>query len=444
VPRSSLGIRPPRRLTKRLVEALAAPDGADYLEWDADLSGFGVRVTAHAGVVRRAYVYGYRLESSRRFRRITIGAHGKLTTDQARDAAKRLAARVVRGEDPAESRRRERGQKTVRELGVAYLEDVDARRKPSTAREYARMWARYVLPALGPRKVGEVVAHDVRRLHRALQATPYQANRVLAMVGAFFTFAEQEGARPPHDNPARQVKPFAERSRERFLTAAETAKLGEALARAEREGLPPAPLLQQPRGVARPQNRPKSADTPRPANPLAVAALRLLLLTGCREGEILTLRWDAVDLERGFLRLADTKTGKDVRPLGAAAAELLTRLPRLQGSPYVFPGARPTTPLQDLKRLWYAVRHAAGLPELRLHDLRHSYASVSAAGGDSLLVTRALLGHRNIATTQRYAHLSDDPVKAAADRTSAALAAWLEGSVTTAQPIRRERGARSR
>lgn len=425
------------KLTKRSVEGLPAPPGCDYVVWDVDLTGFGVRITEHEGTVRRAYLYGYRVEGARRFRRITIGPHGKLTVDQARDAAKKLAGVVVTGDDPADVRRRERAKKTVRELGKGYLEDVKARRKPSTAVEYVRLWSRHVLPALGARKVGDVVAADVRRLHRSLQATPYQANRLLAMLGAFFSYAEQEGARAPHDNPTRAVKKFAETSRERFLTSAEVTKLGEALARAEKEGLRPPPLLRKPAPQKKPQNRPKSADTPKPANPLAVAAIRLLLLTGCREGEILSLRWDAVDLERGFLRLADSKTGKNVRPLGAAAAEILARLPRLQGSPFVFPGARRSQHLKDLKRVWYAVRHAAGLEALRIHDLRHSFASVSAIGGDSLLVTRALLGHRNIATTQRYAHLSDDPVKAAADRTAASLAAWLDGQQTPVTPLRK-------
>lgn len=425
------------KLTKRTVEAAPAPPGSDYFLWDTELPGFGLRITEHAGVVRRAYCFGYRREGSARWRRLTIGAHGKLTAEEARTAAKRLAARVLAGEDPAEARRLERAQQSVRELGRVYLEDVKAQRKASTAAEYRRLWAKHVLPALGGKAVREVTPVDVRRLHRKLQETPYQANRVLALLGAFFSFAEQEGARATHDNPTRRVTPYPERPRERFLSAAEVARLGEALARAEREGLPPAPSLRRPPPAKRPQNRPKSADAPQPANPLAVAALRLLLLTGCREGEILTLRWDAVDLERGFLRLADTKTGPNVRPLGAAAAELIARLPRHQRSPYVFPGLRPSAPLRDLKRLWYAVRHAAGLPELRVHDLRHSFAAVSATGGDSLLVTRALLGHRDIATTQRYAHLADDPVRAAADRAAGSLAAWLEGKETAVTPLRK-------
>ncbi|MGH8437029.1 MAG: site-specific integrase, partial [Pseudomonas sp.] len=146
--------------------------------------------------------------------------------------------------------------------------------------------------------------------------------------------------------------------------------------------------------------------------------------------------WDAVDLERGFLRLADTKTGKSVHPLGAAAIELLTTLTRAPGSPYVLPGAKTGTHLEGIKRLWFAVRYAAGLDDVRLHDLRHSFASTVAVGGDSLTVIRSLLGHSDISTTQRYAHLGDDPVKSSADRASEAIAGWLAGRDTPVEPMR--------
>lgn len=430
---------PTAKLTKRTVETLEAPDACDYFVWDSLLKGFGVRITHSGGVVRRTYVLGYRPNASPRFRRLTLGMHGALTVDQARKLAQRHLAGIAAGEDPGDARRRQREQQTVREMGRAYLDDVKVRRKSSTETEYKRMWERHVLPALGALRVGAVTSADVRKLHSALHETPYQANRVLAMLGAFFTYAEEQGARAKHENPAHDVEPYPEAGRERFLSAAEVARLGEALTIAEHEGLAPAPEKKRPTPTKKPQNRPKTADVPRPANPMAIAAIRLLLLTGCRAGEILSLRWDAVDVERGFLRLADTKTGRNVRPLGAAASELLTALPRFKGSPFVFPGQKRGTHLHSVTRLWHAVRHAAGLDDVRIHDLRHSFAAVSATGGDSLLVTRSLLGHRDIATTQRYAHLSDDPVRAAADRASSALAAMLEGRSTPVTKLRVEK-----
>ena len=166
------------------------------------------------------------------------------------------------------------------------------------------------------------------------------------------------------------------------------------------------------------------------ANPAAVAAIRLLALTGCRVGEILALRWDEVDFEHGELRLGDTKTGRSVRPLGDVAAELLRTLPTRPESPYVLPGAIEGQPLTEIKRVWHAVRYAAGLPALRLHDLRHSFASVPADGGVSLLVIRSMLGHSRVATTERYAHLTRGPVRRAANSASADIASWMRGSDT--------------
>lgn len=164
------------------------------------------------------------------------------------------------------------------------------------------------------------------------------------------------------------------------------------------------------------KHRPKTADIPIPANPYAITAIRLLALTGCREGEILSLRWDAVDADRGYLRLADSKTGKSVRPLGQAAAAVLDTLPKIEDNPYVLPGRKEGEHLMEITWVWFAVRQEAKLDDLRLHDLRHSFASVPATSGESLLVVRSLLGHKRAATAERYAHLSNDPVKRAADK----------------------------
>jgi len=430
-------------LTKRVLDALKYTSSCDYFVWDTKLKGFGVRVTERVdgeGKVhrRKMFVVGYRPRGGRQFRRHTLGMFGPMTVEKARtDALQQLSA-ISSGSDPAEAKRAQRAELTMRELYPAYMEDVERRRKPSTATDYKRMWERHVLPTFGNKKVVAVTLADIRRFHRSLHKTPYHANRVSAMLGAFFTFASNEGIRARHDNPAHGVEFFPEQPRERFLTAEEFRRLGASLTRAESEGLPPAPEhRRKPPKEAKAKHRPKSADQPIPANPFGVAAIRLLALTGCREGEILSLTWDSVDLERGYLRLSDTKTGKSVRPLGRSAAAVLASLPRIQGNPYVIPGGIPGERLKDIKRLWHAVRHAAQLKDLRIHDLRHSFASVPAAGGESLLVVRSLLGHKRVATTERYAHLGDDPVKRAADRTSESIAAWLDASPTPSiQPTR--------
>ncbi len=412
-------------ITKRTVDALE-PSSSDRFLWDEDLTGFGLRVTPSG---HKSYVVQYRVPGLGRRgfpKRIVLGEHGVLTPEEARRLARQQLGKVAHGADPAADRAARRAAATIRELGAAYLEDVRVRHKRRTAREYERLWNKHVLPAFGSRPAPEVTASDLRRLHRSLAKTPYLANRVLAMLGAFFTYASKEGIRPPHDNPAHGLEFYPEKPRERFLTPQEFRRLGEALARAEGQGLPPAlHHRRKPMSKETAKHRPKSADAPIPANPFGAAAIRLLALTGCREGEILSLPWDAVDVERGYLRFADTKTGKSIRPLSESAMAVLAALPRIEGNRFVLPGAKPGEHLKGIRRLWDAVRHAAKLDGVRLHDLRHSYASVPASSGESMLILRTLLGHKRVATTERYAHLADDPVKRAADRAASSIATWL-------------------
>lgn len=424
---------------------------------DTEIPGFRLRVypPTKKGEQGKVFWLVYRLPGAGKVEWLKLGAYGALSAEEARRLAKEKAALVTQGENPAEARRELRSAPTVAELGVAFLADVQARRKPTTAREHARRWMTHIAPekptcpVLGTMRVAEVTAADVARLHAKLSKTPYEANRVLALVGAFFTFAEQQGARARHTNPAPEVKPYAEDARERFLSDAELVRLGAALARAEREGLPPAPTKRRKVTEGKTaRNTDRRAHVPKtvkhgPADPFAVAALRLLLLTGWRVSEVLGLRWEQVDAERGIATLPDTKAGRSHRHLGAPALELLAELPREAGHPYCFPshGGRRRDPnggpqpIQDLDRLWYAVRHAAGLDDVRLHDLRHTNASVSAERGESLLVIGKLLGHKRGDTTARYAHLADNPLRRAADGTSAHIAALLAGGNAAREAI---------
>lgn len=421
---------PTDRVTKRSVDSLK-PAAIDVILWDDSLAGFGVKITPSG---HKSYVVQYRPGAGGRratAKRIVLGTHGALTPDEARKLAKRELGRVAQGQNPADERAKKKGERKVRELGTEYMEEVQARRKPSTYAEYKRLWEKHVVPTIGARTVGEVDLSHVRKLHRDLKETPYVANRVIAMLGAFFAFGEREHVKLKNGNPVRGIELYPERPRERFLTPDEFRRLGAALVKAESEGLPPVEQHKSKRGKAKNQkHRPKSADTPVPANPYAIAAIRLLALTGCREGEILSLRWDAVDAERGYLRLADSKTGKSVRPLGQAAAAVLETVPKIEDNPYVLPGRKEGEHLMEITRVWFAVRQEAKLDNLRLHDLRHSFASVPATSGESLLVVRSLLGHKRTATTERYAHLSNDPVRRAADRASGDIAGWLRGAAS--------------
>lgn len=410
------------KITKRLADQVKANRGRLYV-FDTELTGFGLMVTP--GGVKSFFVQ-YRTAGGRtgQKRRVALGRYGTLTVDGARTLARKTLAAVAHGADPAMDRNARKEAPTVATFGNEYLADVRTRRKETTAGEYVRLWQKHVEPAMGRKLVADVATTHVAALHRALRETPYVANRVLAVVGAFFTYAERQGVRAVRTNPARSVEPFPEKARERFLTPEETVRLGSALKRAEQRGLPP--WRDRRRATSETaKHRPKRAGEPIRANPFGVAAIRFLILTGWRESEALSLRWTDVDLSRGLAFLADTKTGRSSRVMLAPVRLLLAELPRLRGSPYVFPGRSPDLPLVNVNALWYAVRHAAKLDDVRLHDLRHNFASVAAAGGVALLVIGKLLGHKNTATTAKYAHLGDDPVRVAGDATAGQLAALL-------------------
>jgi len=430
----------PKKLTKALLDRLVVTQaGNRTLLFDSELAGFGVRVTPGA----RTFFVQYRAGTGRSApkRRLSLGQYGALTLEQARSLAKGVLADVAKGHDPAATRSASKDAPTVSAFGVDYLAEVRSRRKETTAREYGRLWSKHIVPAMGSRRLADVQPADVARLHRAMRSTPYNANRTLAVLGSFFGYAERQGVRPRHSNPAHEIEPYKEQSRERFLTPAEVARLGESLNRAETKGLPvPDVLRKQKHGLSSarrakitgrkrgPYKRRKEPVQVHPSNPFAVAAIRFLLLTGWREQEALKLRWIDLNLDRGTATLPDTKSGRSQRVIGAPARLLLSDLPRVEGSPFVFPGASAVRPLATLTRVWFAARHAAKLDDVRLHDLRHSFASVSASSGGSLLLIGKLLGHHDPSTTAKYAHLLDDPIREAADTASNTLSSWLAGN----------------
>jgi integrase len=323
------------KLTKRTLDTFE-PKTDRQLIFDSELSGFGVRVM-RSGV--STFFVQYRTADGRRGRkrRVTIGRYGPLTVEQARAAAKQMLGEVALGGDPAAARKARKSAPTVAELGEEFLINVEAKRKPTTAVEYRRIWNRHIKPELGTTLVVSVTTADLSALHRRMRNTPYLANRTLSLAGAFFSFAEHQGVRGRESNPTRGIEPYREHSRERFLTPAEVRKLGNALVRAETDGLPAAPNRRRPPADGpTSKHRTKSSWVPKPANAFAVAAIRFLLLSGFREKEALSLRWDRVDLERKVVVLADSKTGRSVRRLGAAAVLVLDSLPRAKGSAYVF------------------------------------------------------------------------------------------------------------
>jgi integrase len=409
-----------QRITKRTVDSLKS-NGCDFTVWDDAVTGFGVRVRPTGSM---SYVVVYRAGSGRGapVRRYTIAAVGKITPERARTRAKVILGAVAHGHDPANEKTAERGTPTVAELADRFMADhVRAKRKAGTAEFYRDILDRIVKPALGTTKADKLTRFQVGRLHSSLSETPFQANRVLAVVGSMYTFAGRAGILPEGTNPAQGIDKFKESRRERFLTGEELERLGSAIREAETVGIPWTVDKSQPNA----KHVPKAKRFTR-ITPSAAAALRLLLFTGCRLREILHLRWEHVDFERGCLFLPDSKSGRKTVILNAPALAVLNAMERV--SPYVVPGDDPTQPRHDLKRPWDAVTKRAGLIGVRLHDLRHTYASFGAGGGLGLPIIGRLLGHAQAATTARYAHLDNDPLRCASEAIARRIAAALEGN----------------
>jgi integrase len=384
------------KITKRLVEGLK-PAASDVYSWDDELRGFGVRVKPSGA---RAYHVQYR-NAHGRSRRMTIGAHGRLTAEEARREARLILADVERGNDPKQVREAIRIAPKMNDLAERYLADHVVAMKQRSAAEERRMLTKLVLPAIGGIKVADVSLADVTALHHSLRHTPVQANRVVGCVSRMLNKAEKWGLRPLGSNPCRHVDKNAEDARERYLTADELARLGDTLAESERTAT---------------------------ELPSVIAAIRLLILTGCRLSEILTLRWEHVDFAASCLRLPDSKTGAKTVHVNAPALAVFSGLEREQGSPWVIRGAKPLAHLVNLEKPWRRIRAKAGLADVRLHDLRHSFASVAVGLGEGLPMIGKLLGHTQTQTTARYAHLAADPVKAATERVGAAIAGMMSGN----------------
>jgi integrase len=371
-----------------------------------------------------SYIVVYRAGPGRgaAVRRYTIARVGKITPEAAKRRAKAILGAVAHGHDPAGEKATERDALTISELSARFMaEHVEQKRKPGTAIFYRHLLEKIIRPELGATKADKLTRAQVARLHGSLRATPFQANRVLAIIGSMYAFASRTGIVLEGTNPARRIEKFKEHRRERFLTVEELERLGSAIREAETMGIPWEVDESKPKAkhLAKAKNRFTKIT------PFAAAAIRLLLFTGCRLREILHLKWEQVDMERGLLFLADSKTGRKTVILNAPALAVLTSLDRL-GS-YVVPGDDPEKARADLKRPWEAVAKRAELSGVRLHDLRHTYASFGAGGGLGLPIIGKLLGHTQASTTQRYAHLDADPLRRASEAIGGRIAAALDG-----------------
>jgi integrase len=392
---------------------------ANQVVWDDLDTGFGVRRQL------RSSVFIVRYRENRKRQCVTLGRHDELSAEEARSKARAILGSVrKRTTDPLpwSIRRSKKGTLYFGEVAERYLNEfARPRKKPKSLRADRRNLELHILPRIGNLKLSQVDRPLLMKLHASLGDTPIAGNRCLALVSHIFTIAEKWGIAAAGTNASRGIDRFPERARERYLNHEELARLGDALKIAA-AGYHVVDWSYYSRSDR--FTRQSSEDW------RAIAAVRLLLFTGARMNEILTLRWSWIDWQLGIARLPDSKTGPKTLYLPEPALQLLEEVkarvrrdcPR---SPFVLPGDRGTTNFQGLFHPWQRIRTIARLTNLRLHDLRHVYASTAVAGGDSLYIVGRILGHRRSETTQRYAHLAIDPIRQVANRTAFKLASIL-------------------
>ena len=348
--------------------------------WDSDLKRFGVRRRTHR------ITYFVKAQIDRQQKWITIGQHGPMTPAEARAAARTILGMIDSGQDPTRDRDARRSIQTLGTLADRWLrEHVEIKRKQSTAQEYRRIVNSRLRPALGNIRVDRISRADVMALHAASAGVRYSANRTVAVLSSIMTFAERLSYRPPFSNPCRGIERFREHKRKRPLSEDELRRLWRYLSQSNEN-----------------------------ESPWTKAALKLLVLTGCRKSEVLTLQWRDVDIPRSVLWLRDAKTGDRQVILSALAAATLASIPRLDGNPFVICGAKEGAHLINLKKAWTRTRDAVGLEGVRIHDLRHSMASALARAAP-MVVVRDALGHRQMQTTSGYSHAANDDVRRAVD-----------------------------
>jgi integrase len=399
------------RITKRVVDSLKVGD-PDH--WDSEIPGFGIRVQPSG---MRVYILKYRIGKRQRW--YTIGRHGlPWTAEEARKEALRLMGDVARGTDPAQQKTSHRQAPMLKEIIGRFIEEyVEPHLRESTRVGYVRHLRKVIEPALGSVLVRELSPAEVSSFHYGLRKTPRQANQAVAILRKLMNQAEKWGYRPLGTNPCAHVDLNAEKKRERFLTDDELYLLGTVLAEEEaKKNLPPQ----------------------------VVRAIKLLVFTGARHNEILKLRWDQVDLDARLIRFkpedhkTGRKTGAKVLPISLPALGVLEIAPRMLGNPYVIPGEKPGGHFVGLQKCWERVRKvfnekakADKLPldidDVRIHDLRHSFASAGLNMGHQLKVVGSLLGHTDLSATQRYAHLAKDPMLEAADAVAGKLSSAMSG-----------------
>lgn len=371
------------KITKRLVEALE-PKKEEYFVWDSELKGFAVKITPKG---KRVYMLYYRTKDHRQ-RKPAIGAHGQITCDQARNIAQEWLVLISKGGDPSLEKQINRQSLTISELAEKYLTDYSQIHKKSYSTKIEKVHLNNdILPQIGKLKLNSLTQNDILTLHKSLKHKPITANRCLVLISKMLNLAEKWGLRDDAGTLCKHIDKYPETKREKFLSMSEIENLFRVL---------------------------QEAEMHKTFIPSTINAIRLLLLTGCRLSEILTLKWEYIDIENFRINFPDSKTGKKTTYISPFAIEILNSIPKVENNPYVLQGKVEGKNLANLQKAWIKIREKAGIPDVRIHDLRHSFASIGAASGLSLPIIGALLGHNQVKTTARYAHLVGDPLREAA------------------------------
>ncbi len=371
------------KITARLIDAIES-ENKDVIIRDSELKGFICKITPKG---KKVYMLYYRTKDGRE-RKPAIGIHGHITCYQARDIALSWLAEISKGKDPSLEKKLQRSSITVADLATRYLDEYAAtQKKPRSVDHDIFLLKNHILPSLGKIKLNSLASKDIAELHHNLRKIPTTANRCIALLSKMLNLAEKWGVLTDSSFLCKHIDKYQENKRERFLSIEEIDRLSIKL---------------------------KEASLAKIEHPSVITAIKLLLLTGCRLSEILTLKWEYVDRHNHRINFPDSKTGKKSVYVSPYVLEIFKNTERKQGNPYVIYGTVEGNHLINLQKAWRRIRKRAGLDDVRIHDLRHSFASIGAASGLSLPIIGALLGHTQTQTTARYAHLIGEPLKDAA------------------------------
>jgi integrase len=377
------------KLTKKLVES-SLPKEKDYIVWDDEIKGFGCRILPSG---YKTYVFYYTSPTTKKYSYLKIGVHGNYTVDLARDKAKKWCADIAHDIDPKEKKKAKAVEQKQSILFSDFWEIFTEKyilenHKPSTIKGNKSRIKNNILPFFGAKKIADIERNDILAFKDTFPRVRGNFTKCIGLLSPAFEQAELWGYRNQNSNPCKGVATSPSKKMERFLTVAELRRLEETLA----------------------------SQTSSKTSPYSLAAIWILIYIGSRRGEALELKWEDVHLENDYLYLKDSKVGVRTIPLNDKAKEILTSLQKQEGNPYVFCGRVPGKCLTDLKRAWKKVRTLADIPDVRIHDIRHSFASFALQQGTDLYTLSKLLGHKNIATTTRYAHLELEHLKKASNK----------------------------